>query len=74
MIRPWRIYVTQGRPGYGGLALDREAAFVLDGRYLTRRRAWRAADRWKADYEKRRPNRSGMVVVVDVVHQRELAS
>lgn len=73
-MKPWRIRVRRGYPAPGGLAFDQVVVYLLPDRYLTRRGAWRAADRWKADYERRREPYIGATVVVDVVHRREVPS
>ena len=72
-MRPWRIRVRTGRPALGGLAFDLDAVYVLEDPFWTRWGAWRAAERWKADYERRRPP-GGFTVFVDVVHRREVPS
>lgn len=75
-MKPWRIRVRHGYPMPGELAFYQETVFFLPDRYWTKPGAWRAADRWKADYERRRVQYTVMPssVLVDVVHRREVPS
>jgi len=71
VIRPWRIRVRYGKGG--GLVFFQDFEAVLPRRFLTKRGARRVATWWEADFEGRRRDHTA-VVLVDVVHRRELAS
>ena len=72
MIRPWRIRVRYGRGG--GLVFFQEGAYVLEEKFWTEAGAQHRADQWEADWKAAWRQLSGIVVLVDVVHARELAS